>query len=583
MIVFAILLTAWMALIVARLYYLQVKKSKPVFHAATVSVPAPRGRIYDSFNKNLPLALNLPAWDIAVDYLALPDGTNRTAAAEELAEHLGKDIDEILDKFNKACERKNRGYPLGRTLNYDIVPFVTHGKVNGIPVRSFIHKTDIFVRDYPQGERLSQVLGHINFDGIGAAGIERAYDSYLRGAAGQRKIVLDAHGAEVREMRGTVIEPTPGADIHLTIDSRIQFVMESQLRKAMTQYDVDVAWGIMQRVSTGEILAIASMPDFNLNDSASIDGDNPCKRCCPIEAQYEPGSTMKTLTVSGALNEGLVTPETRINVENRSWYYGGFTLHDHPTGIISVTDIIAQSSNIGTAKIALELGDARLEGYLRALGVASVVGIGLPETRGMLQPHAKWSKVSPTRIGIGQGVAVTAAQMVGAYATIANGGTMMQPYIVDRIVANDGTVLKQNKPRVKGHPLRPETAAKMCMMLEEVARRGTAKNGIKRARREEVEDGAAAIPNYRLAGKTGTAQMVINGAYSSTHYWATFAGFAPADHPEFAMVLVFQNPKGANHQGGNVAAPVFAKIADIALQYLAIPPSEPHPADIAAQ
>ncbi len=569
MVLFSGLLALWMGGMVVRLYHLQVKKSKPITHTRTIHLPAPRGRIYDSFNKNQPLALNLPAWDISVDYMMLPEGTNRLAAAEALSQYIDKDIDEILELFNKACARKNRGYPIGRTLDYGVVAFVEKGSVNKIPARLFLIKDDIFVRNYPQGERLSQVLGHINLEGNGAAGIELAYDKYLRGAAGQKKVVLDAHGAEVRELRGATIEPTPGADIHLTIDSRIQFVMERELRAAMEEFETDTAWAIMQRVSTGEIIAIASMPDFDLNDCVNIRGNDPCRRSNPIAAQYEPGSTMKTLTVSGAVNEGIVNPNSLVNVENGAWVYGGHTLHDHPTGIITVADIIAKSSNIGTAKIALELGNARLEGYLRALGVGSVVGIGLPETRGLLRPHAKWEKVSPTRIAIGQGVAVTAAQMVGAYATIANDGTMMQPYVIDRIVASDGTVLLRNEPRVKGHPLRPETAEKMALMLEGVTRKGGTAARIK-------------IPGYRIAGKTGTAQMVIDGRYSSSSYWATFAGFVPADHPEFAMVVVCQNPKGLKHQGGSVAAPVFARIASETLQYLAVPPSSPHPDDAVA-
>ena len=561
----AVLLLLWMIGMAARLFYLQVLASKPVRHTATVTLPAPRGMIYDCFNKELPLALNLPAWDLAVDYKALPEGTNRTHAAEALAEVTGKDVDEVLDIFRKACERRNRGFPLARTLDFRAVSLVDRGSVDEIPVRSFISKTDTYVRSYPQNERLAQVIGYVDVDGNGAMGIERMYDSYLRGAPGSRQIVRNAMGAEVRELRGVAIDPTPGADIHLTVDSRIQFVVERELRAAMEEFRSTAAWAVIQRVRTGEILAIASMPDFDLNSYAEYRSDDPCRRCYPVAAMYEPGSTMKTLTISGAINAGVVTPDTIVDAEKGAWLYGGFVLHDHPTGPISVATVIQKSSNIGTAKIALMMGNKNLEGYLRAMGIGSRVDIDLPgEARGMLDDSRRWDKVRPTRVAIGQGVAVTALQMVGAYATIANGGVMMQQYVVDRIVAADGTILLRNEPREKGHPLRASTTEKMTSMLQLVTQTGGTASRAK-------------LPGYNVAGKTGTAQIPINGHYSSTDYWATFAGFVPAERPEIAMVVVVEKPHPENgaHTGGAVAAPVFVRIAEDVLRYLGVAPSEP--------
>ena len=562
--VFSAGLFLWLCAMGWRLATLHLSSGKQKSFDFSRVVPAPRGQIYDSVNTELPLAGNLSAWIVSIDYENLPpEGPDRGKAAGILADAMDMDADVVLDYFRRACTKRNRGLPLGRTLNPDIERLASSSG----PLYRLISTTRIYVRHYPQNERLCQTLGYIDADGNGAMGLEKAFDRYLRGADGRIDGMRDAHGREIRHRRSSTIAPEAGADIHLTIDSRIQFVAEAELRAAMEQYHATGAWAVVQRVATGEILAIASMPDFDLNHYATCDHEfcrannvRDCWRNKAVASMYEPGSTMKTLTVAAAVNEGIVTPDTVIDVGQGPWYYGGFYLRDHADGPITVSTIIKKSSNKGTAMIALKLGNERLEGYLRALGIGSRVGIGLPaESPGRLDSHKKWDKVRPTRIAIGQGVAVTALQMANLYSTIANGGTMMHPYIVRRVVAANGTVLEENRPVIMGRPFRRDTAHKMAQMLQGVTETG----------------GTAAkhtsVPGFHVAGKTGTAQIPGVGGYSQTDYWATFAGFVPTECPEIAIVVVVERPKPL-HAGGVVAAPIFSHIATAALQYLGVTP-----------
>ncbi|MGI6494979.1 MAG: peptidoglycan D,D-transpeptidase FtsI family protein [Kiritimatiellia bacterium] len=547
----------WMAAMGWRVCYLHLSEGKTRSYRFTTILPAPRGQIYDSVNHELPLAGNLAAWDVAIDYKNLPpEGPGRGKIAGILADAMDMDADVVLDYFRRACARGNRGLPLGRTLNPEVE---TLARSKG-PLFRYVSTTRTYVRHYPQNERLCQTLGYVDKDGNGAMGLERALDAYLRGAEGRIVGTRDAFGNEIRHLRSSAIAPEPGADVFLTIDSRIQYAAETELRNAMEQHHATGAWAVVQRVPTGELLAIASMPDFDLNRYADCDRD--CWRNKSVISMYEPGSTMKTLTVAAALNERIVTPDTVIDVGQGPWYYGGFYLRDHSDGPITVSTIIKKSSNKGTAMIALRLGNERLEGYLRALGFGSKVGIGLPaESPGSLDRHQAWDKVRPTRIAIGQGIAVTALQMANLYATLGNGGTMMKPFLVERVVAADGTVLEENRPTVMGRPFRPDTAAKMRDMLVSVTEAGG------------TAGRHTAVQGFRVAGKTGTAQIPGIGGYSQTDYWATFVGFAPAERPEVAIVVVVERPKPL-HSGGVVAAPVFSRIATASLQYLGVTPPE---------
>jgi cell division protein FtsI (penicillin-binding protein 3) len=277
---------------------------------------------------------------------------------------------------------------------------------------------------------------------------------------------------------------------------------------------------------------------------------------------YEPGSIMKAVTVSAVLNERLVTPNTVMDAENGVYMYAGKPLRDHATGQMTVATALAKSSNIVCAKLGLQLGSQRLDAYLRGFGFGNTLDIDLPgEERGLIGNWKRWDKLKPTRVPIGQGVAVTGLQMVNAYSTIANGGKLMRPYVVDRIASPTGEVVFQTKPHVLGTPIRPEVAQAVREMLIGVTEEGgTGKR--------------ANVKGYTIAGKTGTAQHAVPGGYSNTDYFASFVGFVPARNPVFSVLVTVDRPR-PQHTGGYVAAPVFAKIAAATTLYLEVPPDDP--------
>jgi cell division protein FtsI (penicillin-binding protein 3) len=263
------------------------------------------------------------------------------------------------------------------------------------------------------------------------------------------------------------------------------------------------------------------------------------------------------------LNEGIVKPEQMFNTENGRWLHQNKVLRDyHAYGQLNVADILKKSSNIGAAKIAIMLGDVKMDRYLRDFGVGSKLGLDLPgEEGGILAQAQKWTPISSSRIAIGQGVAVTGLQMLGVLCAIANDGMLMKPYVVKEVIADDGTVLLRRQPQVIARPIRADTAALMRRLLARVCEEGG--TGIK-----------ARVPGFSVAGKTGTAQKVVDKHYSETDYMASFAGFLPADKPEIAMIVVFDEPQPL-HTGGAVSAPVFGEVAEQAVRYLGLIPTEP--------
>jgi len=315
-------------------------------------------------------------------------------------------------------------------------------------------------------------------------------------------------------------------------------------------------------VASGEILAMASRPGYDPNRFYAADTNALLNRA--IGVNYEPGSTFKVIAFAAALNDGKVTPDTVFPCgEGGAWVYKGRALHDyHPNPPLTVADGVKKSSNILTAQVALLLGEPLFYRYLQAFRIGMRTGIDLPgEECGLLSPPSRWSSQSITRIPIGQGVAVTALQMLNVFCAIANDGRLMQPYVVQRIVGHDGTVLQQAQPVELGRPIRPETAATMRRLLTRVTEEGGTG---KRAR----------LDGYTIAGKTGSAQKAEHGGYSATDYVASFVGFLPADKPEIGVIVVVDTPQPL-HTGGVVAAPAFARLASQAVRYLDIPPEEP--------
>jgi len=282
-------------------------------------------------------------------------------------------------------------------------------------------------------------------------------------------------------------------------------------------------------------------------------------RC--IANNYEPGSTFKVTVVAAALNEKLVAPAQIFDCENGTWFYQRRSLHDfHPYGNLSVADIIKKSSNIGAAKIAVLLGNARLYAYLKQFGIGERTGIELPgEEAGLLYPVSKWTALSPTRIAIGHEVAVTALQMLGVLCAIANDGVRMKPYIIQQVTDADGRVLYQNMPVAVSQPIRPDTARLMKSLLARVTEEGGTGH-------------RAAVEGYTVGGKTGTAQKAIPGGYSDTLNMSSFMGFIPVEDPQLAIIVVLDEPSNDVRTGGYVAGPVFKEIAEQSVRYLDIAP-----------
>ena len=561
--VMVVVLTVLWGGLAARLTYLQLWPKDALReeirrgHAIQEKLPVGRGRILDC--RTNPLVQDLPTMNVCADpQEIIKDGKLRVVTLE-LARRLQLDPAVVFAQLNRPASRYQR---LQRFVPTDQAREIEQLKLKGV----FLEESS--ARHYPKDQMMCHVIGFANFEGVGSAGLEQRLESFLRGHPGIREGVKDGRRREIYGLRTTEIAPQEGADVVLTLDQNAQHVMEKALDEAMRVNQAKGAWAIIARVRTGEILAMASRPAYNPNDFRHAPPET--LRNNVIGYSYEPGSTFKLATIAAALNEGTVTPDTMFNCENGKWLFHGKVLHDyHPYGWLSVADIIKKSSNIGAAKIALTLGEARLEQYLRAFGFGRPTGIDLPgEESGLLHPVARWTPLSISRIPMGHEVLVTSLQMLNALCCIANEGRLMRPYVVQRVVDPRGRILLQGAPREIGRPIRADTARLMCRLLTRVTEPGG--TGAK-----------AAVTNYTVAGKTGTAVKVMDGKYVGSLNIASFAGFLPAEKPELAIMVVVDEPQPL-HTGGLVAAPVFRDIAAQVIRYFDIPPAGDQSAVVSA-
>lgn len=393
---------------------------------------------------------------------------------------------------------------------------------------------------------------------VGVDGIESTYDSDLRGVRGWRLTETDHSRHELVDLREQDVAPHDGLNVVLTLDSAIQHMAEEALASATAKHSPLSASAIVMRPRTGEILALAVLPNFDPNDLGHSSAD--ALRNHAICDQYEPGSTFKIVVVSGALNEGVVRLSDQFDCEHGSFRFGGVLLHDHhPYDVLSVENIITKSSNIGAAKIGIQMGAPILYRYITAFGFNQRTGVPLNgESAGTVHPLDDWYKVSIAQIPMGQGVAVTPLQMVLAMSAIANSGQLMRPMLVDRLEDRDGRVVVKFGPQVRRRVIREATAQQMVQALKTVVSPGgTAPK--------------AALEHYTVAGKTGTAQKARPHGYYSDRFFSSFIGFFPADAPELCIGIFLDDPKGG-HFGGEVAAPFFKQIAERAANYLTIKP-----------
>ncbi|HVK59856.1 MAG TPA: penicillin-binding protein 2 [Candidatus Kapabacteria bacterium] len=451
----------------------------------------------------------------------------------------------------------------------------------GITARAFYHRIrgrGIFsepqeLRFYPNQSLAAHVLGYVGIhektdaEGrkqeetiVGRDGLEYMLNSVLTGVRGWRQIEIDSKRREVVLYREQDVAPRPGLNAVLTLDEGVQHIVEDELKTAFAKHNPVSISCVVVRPKTGEIVAMATLPTFNPN--ALDDSKAYQRRNRVISDQAEPGSTFKIVVVSAGINEKEVDLNTLIDCENGTFFYGGRKLSDaHEEGVITVERVVSKSSNIGSAKIAIQLGKQRLYDYVKSFGFGDKTGILLPgEIDGTVHPVSKWSGLSITRIPMGHEVDCTPLQMVMAMSAIANGGTLMKPLLVESLVDENGKVVAKFEPQAVRDVVSAETSRKMVTALKTtVSTNGT---GLK-----------AKLPFHTVAGKTGTAQKLVNGQYTRSLHYSSFIGFFPADDPELCISVVVDAPdrKKGGYYGSETAAPIFQKIAERAANYLAIP------------
>ncbi|HUI26792.1 MAG TPA: penicillin-binding protein [Candidatus Kryptonia bacterium] len=523
-------------------------------HQQRVPAPLERGAIVDRNGE--PLALTI---DAAAVYLR-PRELTGPQPTRALAQALGLPLATLSAKAASGSPFVwlDRQMPLDRWLTLSDLRL---GGIGSQPARR---------RHYPHETLAAHVLGFTNVDAKGLEGLELRYNADLLSEPPSLNVERDARGRPMLFHEVEQPRPVRGARVELTIDAALQHVAEGELAKAVAEHHAEAGVAIVLDPRTGEVLALANDPSFDPNDP----GDAPAasRRNRAITDFFEPGSTFKSITAAAALEAGVVKPEERIYCENGSYAVGRRVVHDHERyGWLNFAEVIQHSSNIGTAKVGERVGAARLGAMIDAFGFGHPTGIDLPgEVAGQVRPWEKWGRIHVVTNSFGQGIAVTPIQLVRAYAAIANGGVLLQPFVVQRVVHDDGTIVRERHVEAIRRVMSPETAHQLTAMLRGVVEGGT---GTK-----------AEVDGFAVAGKTGTAQKVDphTGRYSARGRMSSFVGFVPAEDPRLVILVVIDSPKGVTY-GGLVAAPVFRRIAEYGLERLGLRLSAPpQPAELAA-
>jgi len=515
-----------------------------------IELPPRRGRILD--RNGAELASTADVDSIYCNPRQLPDVRD---AARRLARALGLDRAELEKKLG---QRRYFAW-VKRKVTPDEVAAV---KTLGLPGIAFAREPRRF---YPNRTLAATIMGHAGSEGNGLEGIELALDRQLRGTSTSVQGMRDALGRDIAldvSTDGSADGPptTAGSDVVLTIDRYLTFITERALAAGAAEHRAKAAIAIVMDPRTGELLAMASVPSYNPNDPQSAADAGARNRA--ITDAFEPGSTMKTFTITAALDAGVVKADDRFDCLMGRMMVGKYSIHDtHPHGVLTVAEVFKFSSNIGATKIARKLGRDELAEALARFGFGKQTGVGLPgERAGVVRPVAKWGDIGFANVSFGQGLTVTPLQMVAGVSAIAGGGIYRQPRIVARIVQADGTI--ETLPAApERRVMAPATARTMLTIMRGVTEQGgTAKQ--------------AAIEGYTVGGKTGTAQKVANGHYDASKWVSSFVGVVPAEDPRLAIMVIVDEPQGG-HLGGAVAAPIFKEIAEQSLRYLHVPPTAP--------
>ena len=423
-------------------------------------------------------------------------------------------------------------------------------------------------RLYPHNAMAAHLIGYVNKENVPAAGVERYMDFFLRGHDGWRESERDGRRQELAQFQTREVPPVDGYDVVLSIDSYVQHILEEELQRIAATYAPLKATIIVSDAHTGFLLGLANYPSFNLNEFNTTPLD--VQRNYAATDVFEPGSTFKIVAASGALNEGLVTPESAFDCGLTEVDYHGRHLHlpredhDHPFHELTVAGIVGRSSNRGAAQLAMLLGDQRFFGYVRAFGFGQKTGFPFGgEVEGLLAPPKEWDGLTITRMPMGQSIAATPLQVHFAMATIANGGMLLHPQLFRQVRDEDGSLVFDFSELPNRRVISERTAQTMARLLQGVVSpNGTAPE--------------AAIPGFEVAGKTGTSQKVIDGRYSERHHVASFVGFFPASRPRLVISVIIDDadarcPNGVAY-GAKVAAPAFRRVAEQLIQYLDIKP-----------
>src|SRR6266849_1054254 len=542
----------WTSAVFGRLSYLQLLKHGEYLARAqrqqqrTIEITPKRGIIYD---RNLrALAMSVP---VKSAFAVPAEIADEALAARLLSSVLGVPQDVLETRM-----ASSRSFVwISRKLPPEKVEAIEALNLKGV------YFQDENQRFYPKRDLAAHVLGFVDPDEKGLAGIEYQLDSQIRSKS--EKIVVMAD-ARQRWFDGGEAQRERGANVVLTLDEKIQYIAERELAAAIAKTHALAGTVMVMNPNTGEILALANWPKFNPNAANEAPAEARMNRA--VAALYEPGSTFKLITLAAAFDQGITRPEDVFDCENGAVYVAGHRIRDHkPFGLLSVADILAQSSDVGAIKIALRLGAPKFYDYIRAFGFGQPTGVDMPgESKGLLRRLENWSAVSIGSISMGQEVGVTPIQLISAVSAIANGGMLYKPHVIvelrrgDQLMPAEGLLASSEPKRV----IRPETAATLRRLMEGVVLNGTGK--------------LAHLDGWTAAGKTGSAQKIdpATGRYSPTHFIASFTGFAPISNPAVSILVSLDSPVGL-HEGGMVAAPVFKRIAEQVLPHLDVPRDVP--------
>jgi cell division protein FtsI (penicillin-binding protein 3) len=532
----------WMGAVLARLSYLQLFCYSEYFAKAqhqqqrVFEISPMRGVIYD--RKGRELAISIPMDSVFADPVDVKD-------PEMVARLLSRALNVPAEELETKIREASKPVRLAKKLSPETVERIDDMNLKGV----FFEKENR--RVYPQHELLAHVLGWVDVDEKGMGGIEHELDKWIRGRPGRVMVMADGK-RRFYDRREAAADP--GASVVLTIDETIQYIAEKELARGMEETHAHTGTVVVQDPNSGALLAVATAPTFDPNDYGKYSDDDRMDRA--VTAAYEPGSTFKVITMTGAIENHVTNPEVLVDCQMGSIQVAGRLIHDwHPFGVLSVRDVLAHSSDVGTIKIALNLGAPRFYDTMRDFGIGQLTGIELPgENRGLLRPLENWTPSSIGSLAIGQEVSVTPVQIISAISAIANGGTLYPPRIVQEIRGGSPIALPS-----RGEPKQAtdsKTAATVREMMESVLLDGG--TGTK-----------AKLNGYTAAGKSGTAQKIDpnTGRYSPNQYFASFVGFAPVNDPAVTILVVLDSPEGAHH-GGEVGGPIFKRIAEQVLAYL---------------